>query len=348
MPHGPFTYCSRALTTRCRSPARACLSHAGCGQDRGDPSRPGCPGPTDRVLPELVGVRQRALPEDAGHQRHGVAAHHADVRVREHRPGQPDLHGRAAAGVFDGIDLDWEFPATEARAGNHYGPQDTANFTALLAEFRSQLDALGGAHRSLTAAVPAGPDAIVNLQLSQLGTYLDLANVMSYDMHGAWETAGPTNFNAPLYDSPASPSAGGKMTADDAVKAYLAGGFPAGKLTLGVPFYARGWTGVPAGDTFGLYQPVTGPTAAFPFSQQEGVAMYKELLAAGKLTNPHYDPVSTSTWVHDGTNFFSVETPLSLAGKRRYIKDNGLAGVMMYSLESDDASATLLKAATGL
>ncbi|GAA2712109.1 hypothetical protein Apa02nite_086260 [Actinoplanes palleronii] len=196
--------------------------------------------------------------------------------------------------------------------------------------------------------MPAGPDAIVNLQLSQLGTYLDLANVMSYDMHGAWETAGPTNFNAPLYDSPASPSAGGKMTADDAVKAYLAGGFPAGKLTLGVPFYARGWTGVPAGDTFGLYQPVTGPTAAFPFSQQEGVAMYKELLAAGKLTNPHYDPVSTSTWVHDGTNFFSVETPLSLAGKRRYIKDNGLAGVMMYSLESDDASATLLKAATGL
>ena len=249
----------------------------------------------------------------------------------------------AAAGVFDGIDIDWEFPAVEGRPGNHYGPQDTANFTALMAEFRRQLDAVGGKRYELTAAVPAGPAAIGKIQAAQVAQYLDLANVMSYDMHGAWETAGPTNFNAPLYDP-----TGNRMSADDAIRAYIANGFPANKLTMGVPFYARGWTGVPNGGTDGLYQPVTGPTAPFPYSQSPGVAMYKELAAAGKLDNVHFDPATKGAWAYDGTNFWSVETPRTLQVKRRYIRASGLAGVMIYSLESDDANATLLKAATGM
>jgi chitinase len=41
--------------------------------------------------------------------------------------------GISAAGVFDGIDVDWEFPA----------PPDTANVTLLMREFRQQLNALG-------------------------------------------------------------------------------------------------------------------------------------------------------------------------------------------------------------
>jgi GH18 family chitinase len=36
----------------------------------------------------------------------------------------------------------------------------------------------------------------------------------------------------------------------------------------------------------------------------------------------------------------------SLADKRQYIKDKGLGGIMMYSLEADDADSTLLNAAT--
>ncbi|MEV6349304.1 phosphatidylinositol-specific phospholipase C domain-containing protein [Actinoplanes sp. NPDC051851] len=251
-----------------------------------------------------------------------------------------------AAGVFDGIDIDWEFPATEARPGNHYGPQDTANYTALLTEFRRQLDALGGAHRLLTAAVPAGPDAIANLQIGQLATVLDLADVMSYDMHGGWETTGPTNFQAPLYDAPGTPAYGSRFTAHDAIQSWIAGGFPANKLTLGVPFYSRGWTGVSAGDRDGLYRTASRPTDPFEYSQAAGVAMYKELAAHGKLGTIHFDPVSKGSWVYDGTDFFSVESQQSLTAKRRYIKQQGLAGVMAYSLESDP-TGTLLGWATG-
>jgi chitinase len=173
---------------------------------------------------------------------------------------------------------------------------------------------------------------------------------MTYDFHGAFEAAGPTNFQAPLYDSPASPAAGTKFTANDAITSYVNGGFPASHLTLGVPFYGRGWTGVPSNGNDGLYQSVTGPTAAFPFSQEPGVADYKELETAGKIngSDTFFDPETESSWIYDGTNFWSIETPTSLAYKRQYIQQMGLGGVMMYSLEADDPSTTLLNAATGM
>ncbi|MFI9275731.1 glycosyl hydrolase family 18 protein [Kitasatospora sp. NPDC052896] len=259
----------------------------------------------------------------------------------------------AAAGIFDGFDLDWEFPGTDlGHVGNFYSPQDGANYVALLEEFRTQLNALGGGKHYLTTAVlPAGPANIAAIQPAAMSQYLDFGNVEAYDYHGAFDTHGPTNAQAPLYDSPSSPATGTGFTVDASVNALLQRGFPADKMVLGVPLYGRGWTGVPAGEaTHGLYQSVTGPTAAFTYSAQPGVADYKELKAAGKIktANMFFDQTTDSSWIYDGTNFWSIESPQSLAFKRQYIGDKGLAGIMMYSLESDDPTTTLVNAATGI
>src|SRR5690606_25121747 len=46
-------------------------------------------------------------------------------------------------GVFDGIDIDWEYPVHGGLPENGYRPEDKRNCTLLFEEFRRQMDELG-------------------------------------------------------------------------------------------------------------------------------------------------------------------------------------------------------------
>jgi chitinase len=264
-----------------------------------------------------------------------------------------------AAGIFDGFDLDWEYPgAAGGHLGNHVDPtNDPANYTALLAEFRSEINAWGTAHSGkkmyLTAALPAGQDKIPYIQTNQIGQYLDYGDIMTYDMHGAWETT--TNEQDPLYSSAGDPThvAPGteKYTIDNAMKAWtvgdsaygIVGGFPANKAVIGIPFYYRGWTGVPAGANHGLYQTSTGGSPPMTLSGSvPGIAMYKEITST--LNNASYtfwDATTQSAYWYDGTNFYTGENAQSIKARTDYLHCNGYAGAMMFSLYDLDPAATL-------
>jgi chitinase len=75
-----------------------------------------------------------------------------------------------------------------------------------------------------------------------------------------------------------------------------------------------------------------------------------ELKSANKLTDStvFWDSRTKSTWMYDGSTFFGVETPKLMTAKRQCIRNKGLAGVMISSLEGDDTQTTLLMAVTGL
>jgi chitinase len=279
-----------------------------------------------------------------------------DMFIKGNLPSDSGYGGTGSgAGIFDGVDIDWEYPGTVGHTGNHVSAADKQNYTALLAEFRTELTALGGTHY-LTAAVPAGQDKIANVETNKIGQYLDYANAMTYDMHGGWEATGPTNFQDPLYNSPSDPSAGvppgnGKYSIDAAVKAWTAGdsaygipgGFPANKLTIGYPFYYRGWTGAAAGSNHGLYQTASGPATGHTLSGSvAGVSFYKEL--TGFVDNPsdtYFDPTTKAAWFYDGSTFWSGDNAQSIQAKADYQHCNGLGGAMMYSLEALDPQATL-------
>ncbi|GAA2035792.1 hypothetical protein GCM10009839_40750 [Catenulispora yoronensis] len=266
----------------------------------------------------------------------------------------------SGAGIFDGFDLDWEYPGGGGHTGNHATAADKQNFTLLAQEFRTELDAYGAAHGGkhyyITAAVGSGQDKIANLETNKLGQYLDWIDVMTYDMHGGFEATGPTNFQDPLHNSPNDPSkaiAPGteKYNVDTAITAFttglpdmgIPGGFPAAKINLGIPFYWRGWTGVPATNN-GLYQTATGPAAAFPTTQTAGTASWTELKNAGLTGSALWDATTESSYIYSNGSFFTGDNPQAIAARDAYAKAHGLGGVFVFSLEDDDASGTLLNA----
>jgi len=253
--------------------------------------------------------------------------------------------GVSAAGVFDGIDIDWEFPAAT----------DTVNATLLMQEFRKQLDALGktnGKHYLLTMFGPAGQQNFSNIQLAKVAQQLDYYNVQGYDFHGTWETS--TNHASPLFDDPQDPDRDENFYIDYAISSYLRAGVPASKLVLGIPTYARGWTGVPSTD-YGLYQTSTGP-APFPstdYLQTPGVITYLTLTGLTGFSR-HFDYKRIAVWLYDPNSetFWSYDDPVTVWLKMAYVRGRvpgGLGGAFVWALKDDDANGTLTKTmATGL
>ena len=249
----------------------------------------------------------------------------------------------AAAGVFDGIDIDWEYPGGGGQPYNTVSPADKTNFTLLLGEFRRQLNQLTaqtGRQYYLTIAAGAGADKIDNTEPGQYSQHLDWINIMTYDFHGGFEPQGPTNFQSNLYMDPSNPAGGVAKTyaGETAVNKLLAAGVPASKLVLGIPFYGRGWTGVPGGGTNGLYQSATGPARG---TYEQGIEDYKVL--APRNAPKFYHPVTKQLWTYNGTEFWSFDDPTVIATKAAYVNSLGLGGLFSWSLDGDDANATLVK-----
>lgn len=249
------------------------------------------------------------------------------------------------AGVFDGIDIDWEYPAAPGNTGNVYRPQDTRDFTLLLAEFRKQLDALGkqtGQHYLLSFEGSAGKADYSKLELNKVWKYVDWINLMTYDYNGPWETNGPTNFNAPLYTSPKDPTpVNQRQSIDTTVNAYLKAGVPASKLNMGIPFYGHGWTNVPDAN-HGLYQG-NANTQPAPGVAEAGTNNFNVLEALTGYTS-YRDPITKAFWIFNGTTFWSYDDPIMLLAKMQYVRARGLGGAMIWSMDGDDASGTLISA----
>ncbi|WP_313276267.1 glycosyl hydrolase family 18 protein [Stenotrophomonas sp.] len=275
------------------------------------------------------GFSSAARPEN----RQAFVASCIDAYIKGNLPFTDNAGGKGvAAGVFDGIDIDWEYPAACGLACGTSADRD--NFTALLAEFRRQLDAVRPG-LLLTVAVGAGIDKIRPTDPAAYHRYLDFINVMTYDFHGAW--AGTTNHHSALFHSPADPSTGDAAlyNSNDTIEAYLQRGVPAAKLNLGVGFYGRGWTGV-ARTNNGLYQ--SGRPAAGKY--EAGIEDWKVLKNLGWPV--HTDPLAQATWLYDGNTFWSVDTPEMLGRKMAYIKAQGLGGAFFWEFSGDDAQGTLV------
>jgi chitinase len=265
--------------------------------------------------------------------------------------------GITAPGLFDGFNIDWEFPTAT----------DTQNFTALLAEFRSQLNALSkttGKQYSLSFDGPAGAQNYVNIDLKNAAKQVDFITIDGYNYSGSWVTQ--TNDASPLFDSRQDPLFGQDLDINDTVDAYLKAGVPPSKYTMGLPLYAAGWTGV-SNAKHGLYQNSTGPS---PVLLANGTGLCTDLsggtpgcdtlLTPGLLTystlstltangyKNYFDPQRIAVSLYDRTSrtFYTYDDPATAFLKMIYLDlkvPGGLGGAYVWAVKDDDANGTMVK-----
>lgn len=232
------------------------------------------------------------------------------------------------AGLFDGIDLDWEYPNACGLTCDTSGPDALKK---LLAAVRAKF----GSSKLVTAAITADGSNGGKLDVTDYAgaaQYVDWYNVMTYDFFGAWAAQGPTAPHSPLTSYNGLPTQG--FYSDAAIQKLKSKGVPASKLLLGIGFYGRGWTGVTQSAPGGT---ATGPA---PGKYEQGIEDYKIL----KTSCPATGTVAGTAYAKCGSNWWSYDTPSTIAGKTSYARSQGLGGAFFWELSGDTSNGELITA----
>ncbi|MEU9206813.1 glycoside hydrolase family 18 chitinase [Streptomyces sp. NPDC048415] len=232
------------------------------------------------------------------------------------------------ADVFDGIDIDWEYPNA---CGLSCDTSGAAAYKNLMGALRAKF----GSANLVTGAVTADGSSggkIDAADYAGAAQYVDWYNVMTYDFFGAWDAQGPTAPHSPLTSYTGIPKAG--FTTADAMAKFKAKGVPASKLLIGIGFYGRGWTGVTQDAPGGT---ATGPAAG---TYEQGIEDYKVL----KTSCPATGTIAGTAYAHCGSNWWSYDTPATIGTKMAWAKTQGLGGAFFWEFSGDTSNGELVSA----
>ncbi|MFI6924307.1 glycosyl hydrolase family 18 protein [Nonomuraea spiralis] len=232
------------------------------------------------------------------------------------------------ADVFDGIDIDWEYPNA---CGLTCDTSGAAAFKNVMSALRSRF----GSNNLVTAAITADGNDGGKIDAADYGgaaQYVDWYNVMTYDFFGGWDAKGPTAPHSPLTTWDRIPIPG--FYTDNAIQKLKSKGVPGAKLLLGIGFYGRGWTGVTQAAPGGT---ATGPA---PGTYEQGIEDYKVI----KTRCPSNGTVAGTAYAYCGNQWWSYDTPSTIGGKMSYTKNQGLGGAFFWELSGDTTNAELLTA----
>lgn len=248
---------------------------------------------------------------------------------------------------FDGIDVDWEYPGYEPHNGR---PVDKVNFITFMQEIKDSLadyaakyrpERVGERRYKVTAAMGCGPSIVKNaFDMPKVRETLDEVNLMTYDLHGAWDPV--TGHNAPLFEYTSQDfglSISGcvetfhKGRKDAQGNVISEGGIPLNQLNIGAGFYGRAFA-----NSTGLGVPHDGADKG-NFGLTEGFAFYyaiDNLINTDKL-DLHWDDIAKVPWAShkDGSGTIFYENEKALRIKSQWLNAVGLAGVIVWDNSGD-------------
>ncbi|TFK47348.1 hypothetical protein OE88DRAFT_1714540 [Heliocybe sulcata] len=224
---------------------------------------------------------------------------------------------------LDGIDLDFEYPSNTAQ-----GQGFSALFTELRTAFNNLQTTKGDATPyQLTAAVSAGYDNYINLDVPTMDAALTYWNLMAYDYAGSWLNYSDNQAN--VYGGLRT-----NVSTDKALQWYKASGATVGKINLGIPLYGHAFE-----DTDGLGDSYNG---IGPGTIQAGIYSYSVLPLAGATVYENLTDISSYSYDATKKELVSYDDPHIVQLKAQYAQDQGLAGSMFWDLSTDKVGSESL------
>lgn len=227
---------------------------------------------------------------------------------------------------LDGIDIDWEDPGQMDGAND-----DFINYTTFLNDLREKLTW----NKLITAAVQARTSLIgSSYNVTKMSDLLNFINLLTFNFHGVYD--GRTGQNAPLYASNADSDK--TLNSDAAVQALISAGATPSKILLDLSFYGYSFK-LANYKIHGLGAPTIEAGFAGPYTNEMGLMSYLEIcqfLKQGGWTTV-YDKQQQSVYSYKDTWWIGYDNVQSIKAKANYAIDKGLGGVMISTLDFDDA-----------
>jgi chitinase len=227
---------------------------------------------------------------------------------------------------FDGVDIDWEYPGYADHDGT---PQDRDNYILLLQAVKDQLAELSletGKSYGLTAALPCGPDKIKDIH-PDIKNVLTELNLMTYDLHGAWDAL--TGTNAPMFDQGWGDSSK-RWSVHGCVNNYVEMGVPLSQMNIGLPFYGRSVKGATGMKQF------HGGADDINFHLDEGSPQYFNIVNELKrMTTYRHANTQTQYAAFDDGGMVSYDDPRAICDKVHYANQRGMHGFLIWEISGD-------------
>ncbi|NP_001036034.1 chitinase 13 precursor [Tribolium castaneum] len=220
---------------------------------------------------------------------------------------------------YDGLDVDWEYP------------QDKATFNRLLQGLK---DAFAPKGYLLTVAVNSIPGEVGGYDIPAMSNVLDIINVMTYDFHAMW--AGFTAENSPLYGGVnESDWQQQNRNADAAIRYWLDGGADPQKVTIGIAFYGHHFI-LSDPSKHGLNDATAAPGEPGPYTVNLGSLGYNEICEFHRNGTVVFLDDMKVPYMYEDTFWIGYDNEQSVTIKTEYAKEKNLAGVFIWSIETDD------------
>ncbi|KAK3935763.1 chitinase [Diplogelasinospora grovesii] len=243
---------------------------------------------------------------------------------------------------FDGVDIDWEYPAASDRSGS---PADFTNYVSFLSNLRA---AFVGAGRDygISITLPSSYWYLQHFDIVNLSQVVDWFNLMTYDLHGVWDGSDPFIGAVALAHT-------NLTEIDEALQLMWRNHIDPAKVTMGLGFYGRSFT-MSSSSCLQAGCPFSGPGKPGPCTASAGTLSAEEIrqVIANNGATVTEDPVAAVeivTW--DGDQWVSYDDLKTFQAKVDYANSHCVGGLMVWAADLDDLQGTSVKqlaAAMGL